>query len=110
MTAQLRHDLQPDTHDPKRWAREACRAIMLDDGYRVRKLRAMGLGEIDRHDFAGLAYAMRGPIHGQFLAMKFARPWWKRDHAADRWTLIGIRTGLLRLARAQKRRQAFRVV
>lgn len=93
----------------KSWGQQSAKLVMTDHGFRVRRLRALGLDHYSKDDHAAIATALKGHLYGDYLTRKNAKPW-ARQSLASRWVLIGFRVAELRLARAAKRRQALTIV
>ncbi len=91
----------------KGWGVEAAYLFMTDEGFRRRRLRALGIDPLADH--ASIAATLKGHIYGDFLARRNAPPW--ASHSlCTRWVLVGYRTAELRLARAKTRRRSLKIV
>jgi hypothetical protein len=92
----------------KGWGLEACRLFMTDEGFRQRRLRALGL---DKHgnDHETIARILKGHIYGDYLARRRAPPWAPQS-PHNRWVLCGFRLAELRMARAARRRRSLKIV
>lgn len=93
----------------KSWGQQSAKLFMVDHGFRLRRLRAMGLDHYGPKAHAAIAEALKGHIHGEHLSRKRAKPW-NRQSLAHRWVLIGFRVAELRMARAQSRRRSLKIV